>query len=329
MKVVIYNETIFSGGIEKCIEMLICYFNKKCDFEIVYLDEKKIDINIVNNLKKYAKVHKLEDNQIIEADICIWCRLYMDYDKLKKQIKANKYYLWVHSKPRERENCLLDDKEFLDTLDGIICVSNTMREMLDVDEKSCVIHNFLPQNIKSLADEEFEDEVFKDKTKLKLITVSRLSSGKGFERISRLLKMLKQNKIDFEYIIIGKGRAKEKEIKDELSVYKEVKFLGYKENPYPYIKKADYLVQLSDFESWGNVITESKMLGTPVIVTNFKTANEQVIDNVNGILIDLEEKEYTKYLNKIIDNKSLYRKNLECFEYQNETHNWNDIFNIK
>ena len=120
MKVVIYNETIFSGGIEKCIEMLICYFNKKCDFEIVYLDEKKIDINIVNNLKKYAKVHKLEDNQIIEADICIWCRLYMDYDKLKKQIKANKYYLWVHSKPRERENCLLDDKEFLDTLDGII-----------------------------------------------------------------------------------------------------------------------------------------------------------------------------------------------------------------
>lgn len=322
MKIVFYNETLLSGGIEKCIEGLLEYLYPKYEIEIVYTDEKKLDLNIVNQLKEKAHIHKLGETETIKADVCIWCRLYMDYNTLKKQIIAKKNILWVHSKPREKENCILDNKEFLNNIDEIVCVSNTVKKELNVDNKSIVIHNFLPHNIKELSEEKIEDNIFNDSKKIKFITVSRLSKGKGFERILEFANMLKNNKVNFEYIVVGKGRSEEEKIKNLFKNIKEVKFIGYKENPYSYVKNADYLVLLSDYETWGNVITEAKYLQTPVIATNFDSVYEQLIDDNNGIIINLEEKNYEKYLHKIINNNQIYKKNLQNFEYKNEIDKW-------
>ena len=325
MKIVFYNETILSGGIEKCIESFASYFYNEYDIEIVYIDEKKIDSSVVEVLEKYATVHKLEKDEVIETDICIWCRLYIDYEDLRKRIKAIKNYLWVHSRPREKQNCILDNDEFINNIDGIICVSDVVKEMLNVEKEAIVIHNFIPENIKLLSNEKIEENLLNDKEKLKLVTVSRLSKGKGFERVEILAKMLKENNINFEYVIVGKGREKEAEIKENLAKYQEIKFVGYKENPYPYIKKSDYLVQLSDFETWGNVISEAKILGTPVIVTSFKTAYEQVEDDVNGVIVDLEDTDFSKYLKRIIENKVKYKNCLKKFVYNNEIDKWKKI----
>lgn len=325
MKIVFYNETLMSGGIEKCIETLIEELSSTHSIEIVYTDDKKLDPKIVSALGKKAYVHKLNPEDTVIADVCIWCRLYMDFDTLRKQIIATRNFLWVHSRPRERKNCILDDKEFLSFIDKIICVSDTVKNQLLVDTSTMVIHNFLPHNIKELSKEKIEEDVFDDSEKLKLVTVSRLSKGKGFERVFKFVEMLRTNNINFEYVVIGKGRAEEIRIKNMFQDIEEVKFIGYRENPYPYIKRADYLVQLSDFETWGNVITEAKCLNIPVIVTNFEAAYEQVIDDYNGIIIDLNETDYKKYLTRIINNNSRYRTNLKDFNYENEISKWDEL----
>lgn len=327
MKIIFYNETLMSGGIEKCIELLTNYLYPQHEIEIIYIDEKKLDPNIVSLLSKNAKVHKLNEGEQVEGDICIWCRLYMDYSKLKQQIKVKKNFLWVHSIPQEKNNYVLQNPDFLNTVDKIICVSDTIKQLLPAGkEKATVIHNFLPNNIHELANFPIaQEDVFNSPNSLHFITVSRLSTGKGFERVLNLVNMLKKHHIPFEYLVIGKGRAKEQEIRNMFNNIDEVKFLGYKENPYPYIKKADYLVQLSDFETWGNVITESKYLGTPVITTSYATAYEQVEDNVNGIIINLNETNYEPYLSRIIHGLHSYKKNLHNFTYKNEIEVWNAL----
>ena len=95
--------------------------------------------------------------------------------------------------------------------------------------------------------------------------------------------------------------------------------------PYKYIKKSDYLVQLSDYETWGNVITEAKILKIPVIITNFESSYEQVVDDYNGIIVDLKTKDYTEYIERIIKNKKVYRNNLNSFVYNNEIQKWLEI----
>ena len=327
MKIVFYNETIMSGGIEKCIELLNEYLHKDNEIEIVYIDETKLDLNVVNVLKKNAKVYKIERDTKIKADLCIWCRLYMNYDILQKQILAKRNVLWVHSEPRILGNCILDNEEFLKNLDDIICVSKTIQKQLLVNKDSQVIHNFLPINIKELSNINVDDNFINDSKRLKLVTVSRLSNGKGFNRVFKLVELLKYKNVSFEFIVVGKGRAKEQEIKELFKGIEEVKFIGYKENPYPYIRKADYLVQLSDYETWGNVITEAKQLGTPVIATNFSSIYEQIENDINGVIIDLNENDYNKYIERILDKKEVYKDNLKSFSYHNEIEKWNRVIN--
>lgn len=328
MKIVFYNKTLISGGIEKCLEMLCSYIYKDYEIEIVYTDDSILDNNIVKILEEYTKVYKINENQIINCDLCIWCYLYFDYKKLKNIINAKKYIAWIHSMPRILPDCLLDNKDFINDCSNFICVSEAVKNHLMISKQGEVIHNFIDINKKN---NNYEFNPFKNVSDdcLKLTVVSRLSNGKGFDRLFILCNNLVNNNINFKVIVVGKGRKREQLIKDEFKIFKQVEFVGYKENPFPYVTHADYLVQLSDDESWCNSITEAKMLGVPVIVTNFESSKEQIQDNVNGIIIDLNEKDYSKYINKIITEKKNLKNNLKDFKYNNEINKWLDLFNEK
>lgn len=325
MKIVFYNETILSGGIEKCLELLSTELKTDYEIEIVYTDDTKLDENIFNLLKQNAYIHKLDDNEIINADICIWCRIYFDYKKLYTQIKAKKNYLWIHSKPMALPNCLLENSEFMNSIDKIICVSEAVKAEAGFIDKSIVIHNFVPKNIYELANEISNPLVDIPNNQLKLLIVSRLSSEKGFDRVEAFVKSLINNNVNFVLNVIGKGRRSEPLIKEKLKKYKQVKFLGYKENPYPYIKHSDFLLVLSDYETWGNVITESKVLNTPCIVSDFSSAKEQIENGKNGLIIPLSCEDYTQYIKELQLNQKNYKENLKSFEYTNEIDKWEEI----
>ena len=100
---------------------------------------------------------------------------------------------------------------------------------------------------------------------------------------------------------------------------KRIELVGHQNNPFPYVKNADYLVLMSDRETAGLVITEAKLIGTPCIVSNFEAAYEQVSDEENGFIIDRNNiEEFRNKLNKILESKEEVRKNLEGFNYSKE-----------
>ena len=79
----------------------------------------------------------------------------------------------------------------------------------------------------------------------------------------------------------------------------------------------DYVALLSDFESWGLVITEGKILKKPLIVSDFPAAYEQVEDDINGVIVPMND--YDKYKSiayRIVNNKNLYSKELENFDFE-------------
>ena len=78
--------------------------------------------------------------------------------------------------------------------------------------------------------------------------------------------------------------------------------LGKKENPYPYMKEADYFCLLSEFEGYGMVLEEAKILNKAIIITD-KAAREAV-DNYKN-------KEITKILKNINSNESEEENKIE------------------
>jgi glycosyltransferase involved in cell wall biosynthesis len=111
---------------------------------------------------------------------------------------------------------------------------------------------------------------------------------------------------------------------DKYNLKDDFIFLGADDNPYRYMKHADMVAVLSDFESWSLVITETKILGKPVIATKTSGALEQIIDGETGILVEFET-------SSIVDKIQYYLQNMVQLDHISEnlknfsTHN--DVIN--
>ena len=98
--------------------------------------------------------------------------------------------------------------------------------------------------------------------------------------------------------------------------------MGKRENPYPYIKKADYFVLLSKFEGYGMVIDEAKVLNKNIIIT--KTAATEAVKGYAKKLI-LENTEDAIYEGL----KQVLQKNVVFDDSETEFNNENLINKIK
>lgn len=85
-------------------------------------------------------------------------------------------------------------------------------------------------------------------------------------------------------------------IKDR-SLEDKVVILGFKKNPYPYIKNAKCLVLSSEREGLPTILIESLILGTPVVSTNCISGPSEILTG-----------ELSKYLAKVNDSNDLALK---------------------
>ena len=88
-----------------------------------------------------------------------------------------------------------------------------------------------------------------------------------------------KGQIKFKLIILGKGKNKKKlenyifrnKLKDN------IKIIGYKKNPYPYIKKANIFILSSKFEGLPNVLLEAQYLKKIIISSNCPTGPREIL----------------------------------------------------
>ena len=81
--------------------------------------------------------------------------------------------------------------------------------------------------------------------------------------------------------------------------------LGKKENPYPYIKACDIYIQPSRYEGKSVTVREAQMLGKPVIITNYTTAQSQLNDGLDGIIVSQDNEGCAEGIYNILVNKSV------------------------
>ncbi|MFD1607118.1 glycosyltransferase [Oceanobacillus luteolus] len=137
-----------------------------------------------------------------------------------------------------------------------------------------------------LSGEEITDLHKNDGEKL-IVTVGRMAEAKDHRTLIRAFSILSK-KIKAKLIIVGRGEH-EKELKvlsNELGLGNSVQFIGFKKNPYKYMKAADVFVLSSRWEGFGHVIVEAMSTGTPVISTDCNSGPREIIqENKYGVLV--------------------------------------------
>ena len=111
----------------------------------------------------------------------------------------------------------------------------------------------------------------------------------------------------------------------------DVKFIGARANPFPYVAEADVFALLSRYEGIPNTIYEAHILGIPVLSTNVGGINTQITQNVNGWLVESTTEAIYEGIKHILlhpEEIKAFKKNLESYHYDNEKviDNTNKIF---
>jgi glycosyltransferase involved in cell wall biosynthesis len=190
----------------------------------------------------------------------------------------------------------------------IVSVSNaSMDSFLGIlpqyKDVAVVQHNFLNDDrIITLSREVAVD--LDDSDIFTIISVGRIDPVKRFSEIPRISRSLIDKGLKFRWIILG-GTAVRKEYELIMKNIKEYKtdnifLLGNRSNPYPYIKKSNLLVSLSISETFNNTLTEAKILGVPVVTTNYPCAYESIKQNQEGVITSFNNVEDSLF--KMITN---------------------------
>lgn len=126
---------------------------------------------------------------------------------------------------------------------------------------------------------------------LNIVSVGRFCHAKNYDNVPDISRRIVEAGYDeLRWYLIGFG-GDEPLIRrkiEEVGMQDHVIILGKKENPYPYIKACDIYVQPSRYEGKSVTVREAQILCKPVVVTNYTTANSQIENGVDGVIVPMD-----------------------------------------
>ncbi len=122
----------------------------------------------------------------------------------------------------------------------------------------------------------------------KVLTAARLAPGKGFSELLQAAAELAREADPIVLLIAGEGPLRpwlEREIKRR-GLMEKVRLLGHQPDLAPLMKAVDCFVLPSYREGTPRAISEAMAAGLPIIATGVDGIPEQIVDGLNGILIE-------------------------------------------
>ena len=280
-QVVLYYSWIQQiGGVETFIYNFCEKMTEYYDIAILY---DKCDWKQIRRLQRFAPCYHNGDHKIM----CDTLIINGIFDKIPQKVTSKRKIRLIHTCKYEKFQIL----SVPDDCDEKIFVSKA--SMKSFDEKGTIISN-IPGN-------------YDEKKALVLLSATRLTSEKGYDRMLKLADKFKKNNIPFIWLVFTAHNNREfPEGFIKLPPMLDIK---------PYIARADYLVQLSDVEAFCYSIQEALQLKVPVLSTPIETLSEIGLKNgKNGYILPFNIEDISDK-----DIKKIYNKIPKCEEYVRDT----------
>lgn len=268
-----YNDI---GGVETFLLNFCKRFGDEYDMTLVCRD---ISLENAIMLSKYVNVI-IELTSPIECDICIITSVLVD-DEYFQQIRYKEIYQMIHSDWTAMKKFWNWQFREHDPNTKYIAVSEIARESFirEYNRDSVVIPNILDT----------------EKYDIKLVSFTRLTEEKGYERMKKLCDYFKKYKIKYIWDVFGTnplGYVSYGNMVLHSPIREGQRVMG----------GYDYVVQLSDTESFCLTMYEALQNHVPVLVTPFPNATIDIKDGKNGYILPFDMKLTEKDIKKIVNN---------------------------
>ena len=300
-------------GLGKAWSMLLKLADKVTEYKVQELLMKRI-AHLMFNCKNYDAVIAFSEglptrfvSMMNHPNKIGW--IHCDYASYR-QLNGNHSELGIYEK-----------------LQHVVCVSEFTRVSFcniypTLSKKTTFIYNVIDDVMMRNKSKESIEEPF-DNSSFNIVSVGRIDPVKRLSIVPELARKVSKAGCKIRWYLIGpKGTKGEVELLSKnMEKYETediVRFLGEKNNPYPYIANADLLVNTSVSEACPYVINEAKILGTPVVCTDFGSAKE---------FIDYDQSGYYEPIEKVADRiiwlinnphiLNRLKQHLSTFKYNN------------
>lgn len=207
--------------------------------------------------------------------------------------------------------------------DKILVISNKLQEEMhklakNDKEKQSVIKIFNPidkQDTLQKANVSIDDYPFNNDIPT-FVSVGTVYPQKGYDRLLEVHKKLLDEGLKHQLIIIGDGYDLNniQALLEKLELQETAKMLGFRSNPYPYLKKADFYIMSSRHEGFPTIIAEALLLNKPISATDISGIKDLLQDGKLGIITPNSEDGIYDGMKKFLIDKSLsehYKKEIE------------------
>lgn len=249
-----------------------------------------------------------------------------------ERINAKKKIAWIHT---DYSMVAIDKEEQVkmwNQYDMIASISEKVTDgflkvLPELKEKVILIQNMIPIDyMKQLINEFDVQQEMPSDTSIKLLSIGRFCVAKNFDNVPWICKKLVENGLNVKWYLIGYG-ADEVLIRQKIEkagMQKHVLILGKKVNPYPYINACDVYIQPSRYEGKCVSVIEAQILQKPVVITNYATADSQLEDGVDGIIVPMDNEECAKKIANFLQD-TVQRKKIISNTYNKDYSNCKEI----
>ncbi len=208
-----------------------------------------------------------------------------------QKCRAKKKLAWIHTDYAFLDVDTESELAMWSAYDRIVSISDDvsrsfLRKFPSLEERLLRVDNIIsPESIRKCADAVDVSEEMEGK--LRLLSCGRFCEQKNFDNIPDLCRRLVDLGHDVKWYLIGFGPDEEL-IRGKISVFgveNRVVILGKRTDPYPYMKACDLYVQPSRYEGKAVAVREAQIIGKPVVITSYATAQSQLTDGFDGVIV--------------------------------------------
>lgn len=353
------EKNIFEKDIPKEIKYYFLKSQELIKKTEYYKDRKsnifcKLMYNLYMNLENFIMYKKMKEilKKLGNVDLLI------DFDagasKYIEKLNIPYKVVWIHNsipKLKKKESKIRRFGKRLQHYDKVVAICDEMKEELQAIYpylKNKVVRIYNPFNFDRILNlsEDYSELSEEDLELIKkdyCLAISRLDEvQKDYNTLLQAFKILKEKGIFKQLYIIGDGpdRKKIENWIKEYGLEDRVKLLGQRKNPYVWLKNANCFVHSSKYEGLPTVLIEALICDKLVISSNCPTGPKEILERgESGILFEvgdykglasiLQNYEKDKYIDKILNRKNVFNKNLIIKEYEKLIDSFleNNLFN--
>ncbi len=245
-----------------------------------------------------------------------------------EKCRGKKKIAWIHTDYSALDVDEISEEKMWGSYDNIVSISDDVSQAFvsrfpALKDKLVRIDNIISADGIVSASQEDQNEIVNN-GKTVILSCGRVTEGKNFRSIPKMCAYILSRGHDIMWYIVGDGPDSEA-VRENISAEKmeeRVIMLGSKANPYPYIAACDVYVQPSFYEGKAVAVREAQILGKPVVITAYPTAQSQLTDGFDGIIAPLDNEGCAEKICSLLSDKAVLDKlseNCKNSVYSNET----------